>query len=191
MRPPCSTLFSAFALAIVVSPAIAALPAAAQTAPALAGSALSYADAADLVLSSPVILDATIRSAAKIKGAEAASAAPNTQRFYVTANVAAVLRSPGAMPPTVGYVYDAPLDAGGRPPKLKKLRVLVFARPLASDPGSSPGQAGAQVQLVTGSAQRVWTPSLDALVRRIAGEVVARDAPPIVRGVASAFHVPC
>jgi hypothetical protein len=178
MRPP----FPAWLLAAVVSLPLAAPPIAAQTASAPAASAIGYADAADLVLASPVILDATIRSAAKIKGAEAASAAPGTQRFYVTAEIAAVLRSPGAMAPTVGYVYDAPLDANGRAPKLKKLRVLAFARPV-------PGDAG-QVQLIGAGAQRAWSPGLDALVRRIAGEVVSRDAPPVVRGVGNAFHVP-
>lgn len=178
MRPP----FPAWLLAAVVSLPLAATPIAAQTPPPPVATPTGYADAADLVLASPVILDATIRSAAKIKGAEAASAAAGTQRFYVTADIAAVLRSPGAMAPSVGYVYDAPLDAGGRAPKLKKLRVLAFARPV-------PGDAG-QVQLIGPGAQRAWSQGFDALVRRIAGEVVARDAPPVVRGVGNAFHVP-
>jgi hypothetical protein len=179
MRLPFHAACSALILAAVVSNPLAAL---AQGAPVATDSAIGYADAADLVLASPVILDATIRSAAKIKGAEAASAAPGTQRFYVTADIAAVLRSPGAMPPTVGYLYDAPLDANGRAPKLKKLRVLAFARTVPGDVG--------QVQLIGAGAQRTWSPGLDALVRRIAGEVVARDAPPVVRGVGNAFHVP-
>lgn len=178
-------------LLLTVGAALAApltLPAAhAQTAtgPALASEpapGLSYADAADLVIASPVILDATIRSASKIKGPEAVSAAPGTQRYYVEAVVGALLRSPGAMAPTVGYVYDAPLDAAGRAPKLKKLRVLLFARAV-------PGDAG-QVQLIAQGAQRAWTPALDGLVRRVAGEIVSREAPPTVTGVASAFHVP-
>lgn len=177
MRLPFHAAVFALILAAVVS---GPSPANAQGGAVAAAPAIGYADAADLVLTSPVILDATIRSAAKIKGAEAASAPPGTQRFYVTADIAAVLRSPGAMAPSVGYVYDAPLDAAGRAPKLKKLRVLAFARPLP----------GGQVQLIGAGAQRAWTPALDALVRRIAGEVVSRDAPPVVRGVGNAFHVP-
>lgn len=178
MRSPFILLVTGAALVAPLAPAALA-QAAASPVPA---AELSYADAADLVIASPVILDATIRSAAKIKGPEAASAAPGTQRFYNEAIVGALLRSPGAMAQVVGYVYDASLDAAGRAPKLKKLRVLLFARAVPGDTG--------QVQLIAPGAQRAWTPALDALVRRVAGEVVSREAPPVVTGVASAFHVP-
>lgn len=183
MRSPFLRLLAASVLAGAAS---AGSTAAAQ-APATAGAAetdatLSYTDAADLVLASPVIVDATVTSASKIKGAEAASAAPGTQRFYLEVAVSALLRSPGPMSPVLGYVYDAPLDAGGRAPRLKKQRVLLFARPV-------PGSAG-QVQLVAPGSQLAWSPALDARVRKVASQAVARDAPPAVTGVGNAFHVP-
>jgi hypothetical protein len=154
------------------------IPAVTQT---VATSGPSYADRADLVLASPVILDAAIRSAARIKGAEATGLAPGMARFYIEADVLALLRSPGAMPPRIGYLLDIALDQDGRPPRLKKARVLVFGRPV-------PGAAG-QIQLVSPAAQQPWSPALDASVRAIAGAVVAQDAPPQVTGVGNAFHV--
>lgn len=91
------------------------------------------------------------------------------------------MRGPGAIPPRIGYLLDAAPDPMGRTPKYKKSRVLLFARPV-------PGRAD-QVQLVTPGAQLGWSPATDALARRIAGEVLASDAPPVVTGVGNAFHV--
>ncbi|WP_423604906.1 hypothetical protein [Sphingomonas sp. MS122] len=141
-----------------------------------------YAEVADLVLVSPILLDAQVRSAVRIKGAEAANVAQGRIRFYVEADVLALIRAPGAMPTRIGYVVDVPVDARGRPPKLKKRRVLLFARPVS-------GQA-TMIQLATLDAQRDWSAELDALVRRIGGEVVAPGAPPAVTGLGNAFHVP-
>lgn len=141
-----------------------------------------YADVADLVLAAPVIVDATIRSTARIKGAEAANVAPGRQRLYVEADVAALVRGAGGTPPRVGYLLDAMLDAEGRAPRLKKMRVLVLARAVAGSPG--------QLQLVAPDAQLAWTPETDARVRAIAQVAVAADAPPAVKGIGVAFHVP-
>lgn len=142
----------------------------------------SYVSIADLVLDAPAVLDARIRSSARIKGAEAANVAPGHARFYVEADVLALIRSPAPMPARVGYVVDVPLDARGRVPKLNKQRVLLFARPVAGQP--------MMVQLPQLDAQRGWTAELDALVRRIVQELVDPAAPPAVTGLGNAFHVP-
>ena len=140
-----------------------------------------YADFADLVLESPMLIDATIRSTDRITGPEAADVAPGFARLYVTADVVALIRGQQSMPPQIGYLVDVPLDAGGRAPRLKKERVLLFARPVDGHPD--------QVQLVAKDAQRRWTPAADALVRRIAQEAIAPNAPPVITGVGNAFHV--
>ncbi|QNE33344.1 hypothetical protein F1C10_05105 [Sphingomonas sp. NBWT7] len=164
-----------------------ALPACAQPAspPALAAenvAAPAYADVADLVIASDLVIDAAIASTVRIKGAEAANVPPGVTRYYVEADVTALIRGINAVAPRVGYVLDAPLGPDGRQPKFKKARVLLFARAVAGSPG--------QIQLVTPDAQRGWTPALDAVTRRIAGELVAGDAPPVVTGIGNAFHVP-
>lgn len=173
---------------VLLSAAIAAaspqllMPAAAQTPAQPAAVVPPYAEVAGLVLDSPVLLDAQVRSAARIKGPEAANVAPGRVRFYIEADVLALIRAPGAMPTRVGYVVDVALDARGKLPKLNKRRVLLFARPVT-------GQA-AMVQLTTLDSQQDWSPDLDALVRRVVQEVVAPDAPPAITGLGNAFHVP-
>lgn len=172
------SLFAAFCAA---SPTL--LPYASAQVVAESGIVLPpYAAVADLIVGAPAILDARIRSATRIKGPEAANVAAGRMRFYVEADVLALIRADAPMPARVGYVVDVPLDARGRAPKLNKRRVLLFARPVA-------GQAS-MIQLTTLDAQRDWSAELDALIRRIAREVVAPDAPPAVTGLGNAFHVP-
>lgn len=166
---------------------LAAVPACAQqqpptAAPIIADQGPSYADLADLVLAAPVIADATIRSTARIKGAEATGVASGRTRFYVEADVTALIRAPDGLPSRVGYLLDVAPDARGRTPKLKKARVLLFARAV-------PGTAG-QLQLVAPDAQLAWAPALDARVRDIARATLAADAPPAITGIGNAFHVP-
>ena len=150
----------------------------AQSAPALP----SYVSMTDLILDAPAVIDARIRSSARIKGAEAAGAAPGHARFYVEADVLALIRSPTPLPARIGYVVDVPLDARGRVPKLNRQRVLLFARPVPAQP--------TMVQLPRLDAQRPWSAELDALVRGIVRELVDPAAPPAVTGLGNAFHVP-
>ncbi|MEO7679151.1 MAG: hypothetical protein ABIS14_00465 [Sphingomonas sp.] len=140
-----------------------------------------YAMYAELVIGAPIVADATIRSASRLKPAEAPDLAPGFARFYVEADVSSLIRSPAPLPPRIGYLYNAPLDAQGRAPRIGKARVLLFAR-TAAQPG--------QIQLVRPDAQQGWTPGGDALARRIVQEVLAADAPPAIGGVGKAFHVP-
>lgn len=143
---------------------------------------LAYATLTDRVLEAPIVVDATIRSAVKLKGAEAAGALPGRTRYYVLADIAALIRGPNAgMPNQIAYLVDVAPDSRGKAPKLKKLRVLLFARAVS-------GNAG-EVQLVAPDAQLPWSPELDGRVRGIAREVVAADAPPAITGIGNAFHV--
>lgn len=148
---------------------------------AAAGSGPSYADLADLVLAAPVIADVAVRSTARIKPAEAVGLAPGMARLYVEADVQSLVRGADGLPPRIGYLVDVPTDGRGRPPKLKKARFLLFARPV-------PGGAG-QVQLVSRHAQVDWTPEVDARTRAIAKDALDGSAPPQITGVGNAFHV--
>ncbi|MFV0624612.1 hypothetical protein ACBY01_11460 [Sphingomonas sp. ac-8] len=174
-------LFHASAAAALALSAPASLPALAQQPASVAQPGASYAELADLVLAAPLVIDVTIRSATRIKGQEAAGVAANAARFYVEADVGALIRGSGAMPARLGYLVDVPLDFRGRPPRLAKMRVLIFARGVAGRPG--------QVQLVTLDAQREWTPALDARVREVVREILDPAAPPSIVGIGNAFHV--
>ena len=140
-----------------------------------------YADIADLVLSAPVIADATVRSTAKIKPAEAPNLAAGLVRLYVEVDVTALIRGANGLPPRIGYLLDVAPDSAGRVPKFKKARVLIFAKPVAG--------AVNQVQLVAPDAQLDWTPIADARARKIAKDALASDAPPVITGIGNAFHV--
>lgn len=159
------------------APSIAQAPVAVATAPA---PALAYADLADLALAAPVIADARVRSATRLKGADAAGVPAGSARLYVEADVTALIRGAGGLPPRVGYVLDVRVDARGKPPSLKKARVLLFARPAT---------VAGQLQLVAPDAQLAWSPNADARVRAIAGEALGAAAPPRITGVGNAFHV--
>lgn len=142
---------------------------------------LSYTVAADFVVASPLVIDVVIRSATRIKGTEATGLAPGHERQYVEGDVVALVRGPAAIPARIGWLVDLAPGNDGRLPKLKKRRVIVFARPVA-------GRVD-QVQLVSPAAQIDWSPANEMLVRRIAADAAATDAPPVITGVRSAFHV--
>lgn len=141
---------------------------------------IPYSDYADLVTAAPVIIDATVRSEIRLKPAEAPDVPQNAARLYVEADVTALIRGTGAVPPRIGYTIDVPLDSHGRPPRYRKMRVLLFARGVANNQG--------QIQLVRSDAQRNWTPANDALTRRIVREVLAPETPPVVTGIGNAFY---
>lgn len=147
-----------------------------------ASPAPSYAAVAGQVIGAPLIIDARIRSASRFKAADAPGLAPGRARFLITADVMALIRGTGAMPTRVEYLADIALDSRGKEPKLKKQRVLLFARGVA-------GRAD-QIQLSGLDSQFAWSPELDAMVRGVTREVLAVDAPPAITGVGNAFHVP-
>ncbi len=178
MRIPSLVFYCAAALT-ASAPAIAQpTQIAAQSAPALP----SYAALTTQILGAPLVIDARIRSASRVKDAEATGLSPGRARFYIEADVTALIRGTAAMPTRIVYLADVPLDARGRPPKLKKMRVLLFARLIT-------GQTD-QVQLTGVDSQREWSPALDAQVRGIVREILAPDAPPAITGIGNAFHVP-
>ena len=170
----------ALAAALAASP----LPSFAQqrlpTPPESALPAPPYAQYADLVVAAPMVLDAAVHSELRLKPADAPDLPPGAARLYLEADVLSLIRGTGAIPARIGYTIDVKLDARGKPPRYRKARVLLFARPVRGNP--------AQVQLVRPDAQRGWTPGGDALARRIVREVLAPDAPPAVTGIGNAFH---
>ncbi|HWK36574.1 hypothetical protein [Sphingomonas sp.] len=85
------------------------------------------------------------------------------------------------MPARISYLVDVPADSRGKPPKLKKARVLLFARTVA-------GRAG-EIQLTSLNGQQFWSEPLESRIRGIARELVAPDAPPAITGIGNAFHV--
>lgn len=183
MRTPSALIFCC--AAAVSSPLSAQQPtpvAAPDSQAPAPDAAPDYVQNVTQLLDAPLVIDATIRDATRIKGAEAQGLAPNHARFYVTAQVGALIRGSQDVPAQIGYIADVPLDWRGRAPKLRKQRVLLLARPVAGKP--------AMVQLTGPDAQRSWTAEQDAAIRGIVQALLAPDAPPAITGLGNAFHVP-
>ena len=139
----------------------------------------TYADLAALALGSPVIVRATVARADRLNAKDAPDVAAGRARLLVRARVTAALLAPDAVPAEFEYLYETPVDAKGKLPKLKDTAVLLFLRP-----GERPGQF-----VLTGSrAQLPDEPATEATVRGVLAE--ALRGVPVVRGVASAFRVP-
>lgn len=154
----------------------------AQPAP-IAGSALTYADIADLTLQAPVVAHVRIAKASRLKGADAAGVPASTTRHYVEADVVSLIRGANGLQSRVRYLADMPNDATGRPAKLrKKDGYLIFATNAATRPG--------EVQLVAPDAQVRYGPVEAERVRALLREAAAQGAAPRIIGIGRAFHVP-
>lgn len=140
----------------------------------------SYADLADLADGAPVVVDARIRDAVRLKGPQAADIPPGKARFYVEADVLSLIRGASGSPARISYLTEVSLDVRGRAPKLEKSRVLLLARPVSGQPGS--------LQLVAPDAQIAWNESVNTQLRAILGELTAPDSPPRITAISGAFH---
>lgn len=144
--------------------------------------AIAYADLADLADSSPLVLRAQVRKLRAVDAARAPGLKPGFGRFLVTARPRALLWGPGLNAGDLRYLADIPLNPKGRPPKLARTEVLLFARAV-------PGRM-AELQLVAPDAQVPWGPQTEARLRSILTELASPGAPPRVTGVREAIHVP-
>jgi hypothetical protein len=160
--------------------------ASAQTAPALPPSlavqadGAAYADIADLVTISPLIIDATIRNLQKIAPEQAIGVPADRQRMLVEADVTSLIRGQGGITPRVRFLLDVPKDAKGKIPKLKKQRFFLLGNIVNGKPG--------EIRLSRPNALVQYSPANDALVRGITKEAVLIDAPPKITGIISAFY---
>lgn len=140
----------------------------------------SYVTLADMALAAPVALAAEISRALPLKGAQAADVPAGVTRYYVEAQVRALVSGQAELPPVVTYLVDLPNDERGRPLKLKDVPVLLLGAP-----GAVPGE----FRLIAPRAQVPRTPENEARLRAILAARLAPDAPPAITGVSRAFHV--
>lgn len=139
----------------------------------------SYVELADMALVAPEVVAAQIADAIPVKGAAAGNVAEGKTRYYVQADVKALISGTG-VPARVAYLIDLPNDARGKRLKLKGVPVLLLAAPTGS-----PGE----LRLVGPRAQVPRTAENEARLRAILTAAVAPDAPPAITGITRAFHV--
>lgn len=159
---------------LIVALSAAGQPVAAQPAPGPSPAA-TFADLAALGDGAPLAVRARIKEQIVVPAERAPGLAPGHVRLFVEAQTVALLAGKTALPESLRYLADVPLDAKGKPPKLKKQEVILFARPVAGKPG--------ELQLTGPRAQIAYTPELEARLRPVLAALLAPDAPPRVTGV--------
>lgn len=147
---------------------------------AVAPAPTSYADVADFAVESETIIDAFIRVATPLEPARAINVPAGYTRYYIEADVQAVLYGRQAVGRSVAYLVDVAPGPDGRLPRLRRQRVLLFARALS---------ATNQIQLVRTTAQLPWSAGHDATARMIAAELARGSIPPQITGISQAFTV--
>ena len=140
----------------------------------------SYADVADLFLAAPIVVTARIAEAIPVKEPTNTPARPSMIRYYLVADVIALIRGTGGVPSRVSWIADVPLDSRGKSPKLRKLQVLIAALQVAGRP--------ADLRLAARDAMVPWSATLEARVRATVASGLAADTPPRVTGISSAFY---
>lgn len=143
---------------------------------------LSFADYADLAVNAPLAIRAQVRKVTAIPPQAVQTVPAGYRRMYVQARVLGLIRGEAGIGRDISYLYDVPLDARGKPKKITKKTVLLFARTNTVRPD--------QIQLVARDAQVDWTAEGEAMVRSVIAQALANNAPPRISGVGDAFHVP-
>lgn len=142
---------------------------------------LTFADLADLSDGANLVIRAQIRRQIRVEDERAPGLKAGFARLYIEARTLALLSGSSPIGESLRYLVDVPLNAKGKPPKLKKSEVLLFARASA---GSS-----AQIQLVNANAQQPYTAQVEARLRPILAELAKSDSPAAVSGVRDALSV--
>ena len=142
----------------------------------------SYADIADLVVISPLIVDATVKKATKIPAEQAIGVPANLQRMLIIADVLALVRGNDGIAGQVRFLLDVPKDAKGKTAKLQKRRYFLL--------GSKAAGLAGTIRLSRPDAVIEWSAANDAMLRAITKEAVVIGAPQPIIGVTSAFHSP-
>ena len=141
----------------------------------------SYADLADLVDASEIVLKAEIRKQAVVEPERSPGLRSGYVRLYIEARTSSLLTGSAPIGESLRYLVDLPLSTKGRAPKLRKTDVLLFARTV-------PGRSG-ELQLVAPSAQLLWSPALEAQLRPVLAEFVSNDAAPSISEIRDAFSI--
>ena len=157
----------------------ASLSAAQPPAPVVAP---TYADLADLSDSARIVVRAQVRKIVPVEPERARGVRPGWARYYIEARTQALIRGDTPLGQSLRYLVDMPPDARGKAPAIKKKTVLLFAT-------SVQGPAG-DLQLAAPDAQILWSAETEARLRTVIAALVAPNAPPAVKRVREAIHVP-
>jgi hypothetical protein len=108
---------------------------------------------------------------------------PGVTRYFIEADIVALIRAPRDLPGRVRYLADLPAPAQGRPQRLRsKSEHLILAAPVTGRPQ--------ELRLTAPDAQLPWSQAEEDRLRALLSEATKTDAPPAVTGIGRAFHGP-
>lgn len=142
----------------------------------------TYADLADLADGAELVVHAVVAKQATVPPERARGLAPGHARLYLEAKTRSLIAGKVPMGAVVRYLADVPLGSNGKPPKLKKREMLLFARAVPGRPD--------ELQLIGPAAQIAFDSSTAARLRSILAELAGPDAAPAISGVRDALTVP-
>ena len=143
-----------------------------------ARAAPTFAALADLTIAGPIIVKARITRTERRPDRESPGLAPGHSRLLVTVAVVSALVAPIAIPAQLVWLWDAPLDARGKPVTVKNLEVMAWI--------GAPDLQG-RTRLIAPDAQQPWSPAIDASVRTIAIEQASATVP-VITAVVNGFR---
>ena len=141
-----------------------------------------YAALADLADSAPLVAVVEPRKVIRVANERAPGLRAGFGRFYVRADTKALLSGNSVLGEEVAYLVDLPLDPRGKAPRIKKLDMFVFARPVTG--------SVSELQLIEPDSQIPYDAATERSLRAILIELVDPAAPGKVTGVREMIHVP-
>lgn len=153
--------------------------------PANLAARATYVDLVTLAQRSDLVVRVEIRRQTVVKPERAPGLLPGHVRLYIEANTLALIAGASALSESVVYLVDVPLTEEGKPPKLKKRQMLLFANSAGRGP-----RGATQLQLAGPTAQLAYSSALEQRLRPILISLVAPDQPPIITGIRDALAVP-
>ncbi len=150
--------------------------------PLTAAERATYVDLTSLAERSDLVIRAKIRRQIELEPERAPGLAPGFARLYIEAETLALIGGQRAVGESLNYLIDVPLNARGKPERLKNREMMLFADAVPGRPGS--------IQLTGKNAQLDYSQELEARLRPILIDLVDRDRPPVVTGIRDALAVP-
>lgn len=142
----------------------------------------TYADLVELASASDLVGIVLVDDQIVVPPERAPGLPPGQVRLYIEGLTQSVLAAPRPIGQELVFVVDQPLDARGKPPRLKKQTFLVF--------GDLDPARPRDLQLLSSQAMLATGPNIEQRVRTVLTQLAQADAPPTVSGIKDVISVP-
>jgi len=141
----------------------------------------TYVDLVELSESANLVVKAQIRRQSAVEPERSPGLRPGWVRLYLEAETEVLFAGRAAIGEGLRLLADFPLDAKGKPPKLKDTSLVVFGREVPGRPG--------EVQLLAPDSWMAADPSEEERLRTVLLQVAAPDKPPRITGIREAISI--